>query len=146
MQNRSNSLQLTKPEEVGKNFPPSRTRDSLLLFGFQPLCTGHGYVIKCIPKTSHSKPVSVTQTTPKDESNWAVHILFTEYIHQNTTELAKMVHRVSTVSTTCFGLYIDHQVTIQYVWCTLGGGTRSHLLDIGVARVTPCILYSYLRS
>ena len=136
MQNRSNSLQLTKPEEVGKNFPPSRTRDSLLLFGFQPLCTGHGYVIKCIPKTSHSKPVSVTQTTPKDESNWAVHILFTEYIHQNTTELAKMVHRVSTVSTTCFGLYIDHrqvlyltyQVTIQYAWCTLRGvGTRSRL-------------------
>jgi len=30
-------------------------------------------------------------------------------IGQNTTVLAKMVHRVSKVSTTCFGLYIDHR-------------------------------------
>ena len=84
MENRPNSLQLKKSDEVVKNFSPSRTRDSVQLFGFQPLCIGHGFVIKFIPKGSHSKPVSVTLTTSKVEGNWAVHILFTECIQDCT--------------------------------------------------------------
>jgi len=49
-------------------------------------------------------------------------------ISQNTTVLTKVVHAVSTVSTTCFGLlhwpssgyHLTYQETIQYVWCNGG--------------------------
>ena len=75
---------LRKPEEVGMNFSPPRTWDAVLLFGFQPLCIGQGFVIKFIPKRPHSRPVSVTLTTPKVDRNWAVHIPFTECIQDCT--------------------------------------------------------------
>jgi hypothetical protein len=50
-------------------------------------------------------------------------------ISQNTTVLAQMVHRVSTVSATCFGLYIGHRQVVfnlssNYTICVVyfGGG------------------------
>jgi len=46
-------------------------------------------------------------------------------ISQNTTVLAKILHRVSTVSTTCFGFYIGHRHVVDTVdnLCTIFANT-----------------------
>jgi hypothetical protein len=70
----------------------------------------------CNSTHTHKKCFQKHKDFPRINLRWVIRDVFIQckiikYVlfSQNTTVLAKVVHGVSTLSTTCFGLYIGHR-------------------------------------
>jgi hypothetical protein len=73
-------------------------------------------------------------------SGWLIQLYV--LISQNTTILAQMVHKVSTMSTTCFGLYIGHgqvqfNLSSNFTICVVYSGRGNEILSTTTSLIMP---------